>query len=348
MRFVQLDEKNEERMNAIRKFTLMDDTFMTQVFSGDKESTQELLRIILKRKDLTVARSATQLTIGNLFGRSVRLDIYATDDAGKQYDIEVQQEDKGAAPERARLNSAMFDSRLTTSGEKYSDLPETYIIFITGQDVLGDGLPVYNIERTIQETGKLFHDRAHIVYVNGAYRGTDEVGALMQDFRCDDYRDIRNPKIRARVKYFKEETEGVAAMCKTMQVIVDREREDAEVAKGKRIALNLWKNGEHDLDKIAQTTELSLEQVREAITEAGQEKVYVYSVDGSPASKKALVEHTGGMMGIGAQSPINLGKKAVKIANAVLNGEDYEKETYEETFFINRDNVEMYGTDGWQ
>ena len=84
------------------------------------------------------------------------------------------------------------------------------------------------------------------------------------------------------------------------------------------------------------------------LTEAGQEKVYVYSVDGSPASKKALVEHTGGMMGIGAQSPINLGKKAVKIANAVLNGEDYEKETYEETFFINRDNVEMYGTDGWQ
>ena len=259
MRFVQLDEKNEERMNAIRKFTLMDDTFMTQVFSGDKESTQELLRIILKRKDLTVARSATQLTIGNLFGRSVRLDIYATDEAGKQYDIEVQQEDKGAAPERARLNSAMFDSRLTTSGEKYSDLPETYIIFITANDVLGDGLPVYNIERTIRETGKLFHDRAHIVYVNGAYRGTDEVGALM--------RDIRNPKIRARVKYFKEETEGVAAMCKTMQVIVDREREDAEVAKGKRIALNLWKNGEHDLDKIAQTTELSLEQVREAITE---------------------------------------------------------------------------------
>ena len=56
MRFVQLDEKNEERMNVIRKFTLMDDTFMTQVFSGDKECTQELLRIILKRKDLTVAR----------------------------------------------------------------------------------------------------------------------------------------------------------------------------------------------------------------------------------------------------------------------------------------------------
>lgn len=267
MQGVQLDEKTSERMKAIRTFTLMDDTFMTQVFAGDADCTQELLRIILKRQDLTVTKSVTQLTIGNLYGRSVRLDIYANDAAGKQYDIEVQQEDKGARPERARLNSALFDSRLTTAGESYAELPETYIIFITANDVLKDGLPVYTIERTIQETGKLFGDRAHIVYVNGAYRGEDEVGQLMRDFNCNDYRKIQNHKIAARVRYFKEETEGVVAMCKTMQVIVDREREEAEITKGKRIALNLWKNGEHDLDKIAQTTELTLEQVREAITE---------------------------------------------------------------------------------
>ena len=111
MRFVQLDEKNEERMNAIRKFTLMDDTFMTQVFSGDKESTQELLRIILKRKDLTVARSATQLTIGNLFGRSVRLDIYATDDAGKQYDRTFK------AYRRIGFQKALADLLCRLSGE---------------------------------------------------------------------------------------------------------------------------------------------------------------------------------------------------------------------------------------
>lgn len=55
-------------------------------------------------------------------------------------------------------------------------------------------------------------------------------------------------------------------MCKTMQVIVDRERDDAEVARSKKIAWNMWKNGEYDLDKIAETTLLSAEQVREAIT----------------------------------------------------------------------------------
>ena len=32
MQVLNLDEKNTERMDAINKFTLMDDTFMTQVF----------------------------------------------------------------------------------------------------------------------------------------------------------------------------------------------------------------------------------------------------------------------------------------------------------------------------
>ena len=152
MQVLSLEEKNTERMEAINKFTLMDDTFMTQVFSGDLECTEELLKIILKRNDLSVIKSVTKLTIGNLFGRSVRLDIYANDATGKQYDIEVQQDDSGTVPERARLNSALFDSRLTTSGEKYKEMPETYIIFITSNDVLKGGLPVYTIERTIQET----------------------------------------------------------------------------------------------------------------------------------------------------------------------------------------------------
>ena len=63
MQVLNLEEKNTERMEAINKFTLMDDTFMSQVFSGDLECTEELLKIILKRNDLSVIKSVTQLTI---------------------------------------------------------------------------------------------------------------------------------------------------------------------------------------------------------------------------------------------------------------------------------------------
>lgn len=102
--------------------------------------------------------------------------------------------------------------------------------------------------------------------MNGSYRGNDEVGWLMHDFNCKDYRDMHNPKIAERVRYFKEEPKGVTEMCETMQKIVDRERDDADVKARMDIALNLWSEGEHDLDKISRTTKLSIEQVRRAIT----------------------------------------------------------------------------------
>lgn len=51
-----------------------------------------------------------------------------------------------------------------------------------------------------------------------------------------------------------------------MQTIVDRERSDADTKARMDIALRLWERGEHDLDKIADTTELTPEQVREAIS----------------------------------------------------------------------------------
>ena len=54
------------------------------------------------------------------------------------------------------------------------------------------------------------------------------------------------------------------------------------------------------------------------------------------------------MVGTGALSPINIGKTAVKAALSIIDGGLYEKEISVETFLINRDNLEMYGIDGWQ
>ena len=89
-------------------------------------------------------------------------------------------------------------------------------------------------------------------------------------------------------------------------------------------------------------------QVLQALEAAGRNDILVYSVGGSPDVKTALADPESPMAGIGAQSPINMGKMAVKTAAAILDGGSYEKEISVETFFINRDNLDMYGTDGWQ
>ena len=57
-------------------------------------------------------------------------------------------------------------------------------------------------------------------------------------------------------------------MCGTMQEIIDRERYDADIKARMDVTLNLWSEGENDLDKISRTTKLSIEQVKRAITAA--------------------------------------------------------------------------------
>lgn len=219
---LRFDKKDLERLARLR---LLDDDFMTKVFE-DKECAEILLQIILERKDLKVLRVQVQYTVKNLQGRSVRLDILAVDETGKIYDIEVQRDDKGAGTKRARYNSSMLDANITEPGEEFEKLPETYVIFITENDVLGGNLPIYHIDRTIQESKELFQDESHIIYVNSQITDETELGKLMQDFRCTSAKDMNNPVLAKRVSYFKESQEGVAVMCKEMEKMREEVREE--------------------------------------------------------------------------------------------------------------------------
>lgn len=88
--------------------------------------------------------------------------------------------------------------------------------------------------------------------------------------------------------------------------------------------------------------------VLEAVEEADRKNILIYGVDGSPEVKQKLAANDLSLVGTGAQSPINIGKRAVETALAIVNGDSFETEIYEKTFLITRDNVELYGTDGWQ
>ena len=51
-------------------------------------------------------------------------------------------------------------------GQDFDELPESYVIFITRDDALGYGLPIYHVDRKIEEVSENFKDEAHIIYVN--------------------------------------------------------------------------------------------------------------------------------------------------------------------------------------
>ncbi len=187
----------------LKKYRLIDDDFMSVFFDGQNEIMEFILKIILQ-KTLKVTQTKTQTEINKFGKRSVRLDILAKDSNGKIYNIEIQRADKGAIPKRARFISAILDSELLEKGTDFSELPETYVIFFTENDVLKSGLPIYNIERIITQTKKLFGDDSHIIYINGAYKNYDsEIGKLIFDFLCRDPEQMKNQQIAELTRFFK-------------------------------------------------------------------------------------------------------------------------------------------------
>lgn len=217
--------------DQIQRFRLIDDTFMSVVFQ-DVDCTQFLVRTILQDDDLTVTKVETQNSLKNLRGRSVRLDITAHDAAGKIYNIEVQRKDTGALPKRARYNSAMLDANVTRPGDELENLPETYVIFITENDYFQESLPLYHVERTILELSKPFQDEAHIIYVNGQYRGADPIGSVMHDFFCADPKDMNNEILADEVAKYKDTDKGVNSMCRIMEELTNESLKEG-MAKGR-------------------------------------------------------------------------------------------------------------------
>ena len=262
---LDLERKRLEDLRHIQSLRLLDDDFMNKVFE-DKACAEFLLQIILERTDLTVQKVHSQHNLKNLQGRSVRLDILATDEAGRVYNIEVQRSDKGAGAKRARYNSSLIDANITEPGDNYENLNETYVIFITEHDVLKAGQPIYHIDRMIQETSASFGDGSHILYVNAQIKDNTALGQLMHDFACTKAEEMHYPILAKRVRYFKEEQEGVATMSRIFEEI---KREAAQEAARKtareksiQVARRMLMMGKYSYEEISAISDLTMDEVK--------------------------------------------------------------------------------------
>ncbi len=143
------EQQHKEDLQRIRGFRLIDDDFMNAVFDDNIEGTELLLRIILGKPNISVSRVKTQRVMKNLTGRDICLDIDANDDTGKEYNVEIQRADKGADRKRARYHSSIKDAHLLKPGDDFDKLPESYVIFITENDVMKGELPLYQVEELL-------------------------------------------------------------------------------------------------------------------------------------------------------------------------------------------------------
>ena len=114
------------------------------------------------------------------------------------------------------------------AGQEFSELQDSYMVFITRTDIFKHGMPIYTINRHFEETNELFDDGSHIVYVNGNYKGDDTIGRLMHDFGCKEAKDIYYPELAKGVRHFKEEG-GRERMCEAVEKYAEQKAESVRL-----------------------------------------------------------------------------------------------------------------------
>ncbi len=262
----QTHHQDLERLKSLR---YMDDDFMSVCLADNFEGVELILRIVLRQEDITVKSVRTQEPLKNLQGRSAVLDVHAIDSTDKEFDVEIQRKDAGAGAKRARHNSSLLDAHILKTGDDTENIPDSYVIFITENDVTKGNQSIYPVERyvTIGENKVLFGDGSHIIYVNGKYRGNDEIGKLMHDFSCTNPDDMNYETLAKKARYFKQDEKGVAAMCKIMEDM----RNEAALNNARETAERLIKKGKMTLEEIAECVPLlSIDELRKMEAEVMQ------------------------------------------------------------------------------
>ena len=155
----------------------------------------------------------------------MRLDILAVDEADRVYNIEVQRNDKGAGVKRARYNSSLLDANVT-------------------------------------EPGALFGDESHILYVNAQIKDDTALGQLMHDFSCTSAEEMHYQILADRVRYFKEDTEGVATMCKVMEDMRNEAAREAVKENAIKAARSFLALGKLSYEEIAYSLGLTVDEVK--------------------------------------------------------------------------------------
>ena len=261
-----LEQRYERYKEKIKHFTIMNDIFMRNVLK-ETACTEYILQVIMNKKELKVIDQTLQKDYKNLQGRSAILDCVAKDAENNHFNVEIQGENDGASPKRARYHCGLLDMNLLNPGDPFDRLPETYVIFITKNDVLGYNLPINHI----RETGEIFQDGQHILYVNSKKQDDTELGRLMHDLHCKEADKMYSNILATRVHQLKETEEGVNQMCQELEEIYNEGEQSGvqkgELKKARETTLALLEMGMSS-EQIAKAVNLSIETIQNWISEA--------------------------------------------------------------------------------
>lgn len=194
-------ELSAEKLEAIQSMTAFDDVFITTFF--DRETVEFLLRLILKKPELSVRDITFEQVLDDPVSKGVRLDIRAIDETGNWLNIEFQIDPKRVHGRRLRYYHSRMDVQMLEKGQTYGDLADACVIFICRGDPIGKGKPMYCYQIKDQDNEVLDNGQLTLV-LNADYPESWEFKELMDDLKSASARDMHYDVLKKRMQSVKE------------------------------------------------------------------------------------------------------------------------------------------------
>ena len=194
----------------IEELTLADNFMFCHTMKNEelcKELLEKLLHIKIER--IVYPELEKELT-AYYESKSVRLDVYVKD-SDKVYDIEMQNQPSNFLPLRTRYYQSMIDVDNLLKGDDYSNLKESFIIFICTFDPFNNALPCYTFKNICKENINIeLNDKtSKIIFNSTAYdKEKDvEISAFLKYIKTQEATDDFTNKLKTFVERAKHNNE---------------------------------------------------------------------------------------------------------------------------------------------
>lgn len=148
--------KNQNKLTPEQKWekaTLANNFIFYKVMRDHPDACKHLLEMLLKIKIEKMEMHNEEVIEIENGAKGIRLDVYVKDN-GRMFDIELQVANTEDLPERARYYSSLMALDSLKSGEIYSELCDSHVVFICMSDIFHNDLPVCTFENVCLEDGK--------------------------------------------------------------------------------------------------------------------------------------------------------------------------------------------------
>ncbi|MGP1459762.1 MAG: Rpn family recombination-promoting nuclease/putative transposase [Treponema sp.] len=160
------------------------DDFMFGAVMKNERICRGVLERLLRMKLGKIEYPELQKSISPFYeSKGIRLDVYAADKS-RVFDIEMQTYAPPDLGKRARYYQSMMDADSLLKGRSYSELKESFVIFICLTDPFKFGLPAYTFKNFCEENpAAALNDKSYKVFYNASAYGKEpdeELRALLR------------------------------------------------------------------------------------------------------------------------------------------------------------------------